>query len=280
MKIKIKADELLIKIRKEKPIIHHLTNWVTIYDCANITKMLGASPVMAHASEEVAEMAGIASALVLNIGTLTTGFVEAMKLAAKRANRKGIPVVLDVCGAGATKFRDRKSFQLLDSVRINILKGNVSEIARIAGRKIRTQGVDASYVAENGIELARKLAQKRKCTVVITGQEDIVTDEKETFLVRNGHPLMAHVVGTGCMATAVIGAFAAVEKNLSLAAVAGLTCYEIAAERAVERAQGPASFKERMFDCLYHLDPKDVRQFQRVYHSSRPFLKKKPGAER
>ena len=108
------ASDCLERVRKEKPLIHHLTNWVTIYDCANIVKVFGASPVMAHAREEVAEMAGIASALVLNIGTLTTDFVDAMILAGKSANQKGIPVVLDVCGAGATKFRDDKCFEILD----------------------------------------------------------------------------------------------------------------------------------------------------------------------
>jgi len=280
MKIKIKAGELLARVRKEKPVIHYLTNWVTIYDCANITKTLGASPVMAHAAEEVAEMAGIASSLVLNIGTLTSDLIVAMKLAAKSANKKGIPVILDVCGAGATKLRDQKCFELLNDVRIDILKGNVSEVARIAGKNVRTRGVDASDVGENWIELARKLARERKCTVVITGQEDIVTDGKVTYLIRNGHSLMPHVVGTGCMATSVIGTFAALEKDLVLAAAAGLTCYEIAAERAAKSAKGPASFKEKMFDCLYRLDPKTVGRLQKVYQPSGTFRQGNPGSDR
>src|SRR5512136_383683 len=137
------------KVRQEKPVVHHLTNWVTIYDCANIVKVFGASPVMAHAKEEVADMAGIASALVLNIGTLTLDFVEAMLLAAESANRKGIPVVLDVCGAGATKLRDDACFRILDEVRIDIIKGNASEIARIAGEDVHSRGVDATEVEKN-----------------------------------------------------------------------------------------------------------------------------------
>lgn len=132
-KIGIKAFDLLEKIKEEKPVVHHLTNWVTIYDCANIVKALGGSPVMAHAKEEVAQMSKIASALVLNIGTLTVDFIEAMKIAALSANEKGIPVVLDVCGAGATQLRDEKSFELLDEAKIDIIKGNSSEIARISG---------------------------------------------------------------------------------------------------------------------------------------------------
>lgn len=268
MKVKIKAGELLEKVRKEGPVIHHLTNWVTIYDCANVTKTLGASPVMAHAAEEVAEMAGIASALVLNIGTLTPEFVAAMKMAAKSANQKGIPVVLDACGAGATKLRDQKSFELLDEVKIDILKGNISEIARIAGQDVKTQGVDAAPVKGDRAELAVRLARERDCTVVMTGREDVVTDGKAVYLIRNGHALMSRVVGTGCMAASVIGTFAAVEKDLALAAAAGLVCFEIAAERAAQRAQGPASFKEKMFDALYGLDKKQVGRFQKVCRSS------------
>src|SRR5664279_6190504 len=140
----LQAYSLLEKVRQQKPVVHHLTNWVTIYDCAQVVKTLGASPVMAHAQEEVAEMAQIASALVLNIGTLTVDFVEAMKLAAQSANQKGIPVVLDVCGAGATTLRDQKCLELLNEGRVDVIKGNVSEVARIGGESVKTRGVDAA----------------------------------------------------------------------------------------------------------------------------------------
>ena len=262
--MKAAASDALERVRTEKPVIHHLTNWVTIYDCANIVKVFGASPVMAHAKEEVADMAGIASALVLNIGTLTTDFVDAMKLAAKSANRKGIPVVLDVCGAGATKFRDDKCFEILDEVKVDIIKGNASEIARIAGENVQTKGVDAASVEKNLQEVASGLAKQRSCTVVITGKEDIVTDRKKVMLVKNGHLMMANIVGTGCMATSVIGTFAAVEKDLVAASVAGLVCYEIAAEIAAKEAKGPGSFKERMFDAAFNLDAHTVNRMQRI----------------
>jgi hydroxyethylthiazole kinase len=256
--------DCLERVRTEKPIIHHLTNWVTIYDCANIVKVFGASPVMAHAREEVVEMAGIASALVLNIGTLTTDFVEAMILAGNSANRKGIPVVLDVCGAGATKFRDEKCFEILDKVRVSIIKGNSSEVARMAGESVSTRGVDASAVEKNLQQIARSLAEEKNCTVVITGKEDIVTDEKRVLLVRNGHAMMANIVGTGCMAASVIGTFAAVEKDYVSASTAGLVCYEIAAEIAAAQATGPGSFKERLFDAVYNLDGETVERMQRI----------------
>lgn len=262
--MKVNSSDCLDKVRAQKPVIHHLTNWVTIYDCANIVKVFGASPVMAHAREEVAEMAGIASALVLNIGTLTADFVESMILAAKAANRKGIPVVLDVCGAGATKFRDDSCFKILDEARVDIIKGNASEIARIAGEKVQTKGVDAVAVERDLQDVAGGLARKRGCTVVITGVEDIVSDEKRAVLVKNGHPMMANIVGTGCMAASVIGTFAAVEKDMVAASAAGLVCYEVAAEIAARDAKGPGSFKERMFDAAFNLDADTVNLMQRI----------------
>jgi hydroxyethylthiazole kinase len=263
-KTKIDAYSLLKRIREEKPVVHHLTNWVTIYDCANIVKVLGASPVMSHAKEEVAEMAKIASSLVLNIGTLTVDFIEAMKIAARSANEKGIPVLLDACGAGSTRLRDEKCLELLDETRIDIIKGNASEIARVSGEDVRTKGVDAAGVDKDLPEIARRLSQKRRCTVVITGREDIVANGKKLYLVKNGDPMLTHVVGTGCMSTSVIGAFAAVEQDYAYAATSGLVCFAIAAECAVKKSQGPATFKEKMFDCLYQLDKKTIAKMQKV----------------
>lgn len=255
---------ILEKVRTERPLVHHLTNWVTIYDCANVVKVFGASPVMAHAKEEVADMAKLASALVLNIGTLTPEFIESMKLAAKSANEKSIPVILDVCGAGATKLRDDKCIELLDQTKISVIKGNSSEVARIAGESVQTKGVDASEVEKDLIEVANSLALKRNCTVVITGKEDIISDGKKHYIVKNGHEMMSHIVGTGCMATSVIGTFAAVEPDLTKACAAGLCCYGIAAELAVEKSNGAGSFKERLFDAVYNLNKDQVEKMQKV----------------
>ena len=262
--IKLKVFSLLEKIRSESPVVHHLTNWVTIYDCAQVVKVLGASPVMAHAPEEVEEMVKLAAALVLNIGTLTVEMVEAMKLAAKSANAKGIPVILDVCGAGATSLRDRKCFELLDAARIDLIKGNASEVARISGAAVRTKGVDSTEVALDLEEVAQSLALHRQCTVVITGPEDLVVDGSRRFVVKNGHPLMARVVGTGCMAASVIGTFAAVEPDLVIAAAAGLVCFNVAAEVAAELAPGPGTFKVKLFDCLDGLDEQILAERRRV----------------
>jgi hydroxyethylthiazole kinase len=257
--VSLKPWEILARLRERQPVVHHLTNWVTIYDCANVVKVLGASPVMAHAREEVAQMTGLASSLVLNIGTLTLDFVEAMLVAAQAANARGIPVILDACGAGATTFRDEASLRLLHEARIDILKGNASEIARLSGAQVQTKGVDATRVDLDLRQLAQALARKRQSVVVITGAEDIVASPEALYLVQNGHPLMAHVVGTGCMATSVIGAFAAVEPDLAAAAAAALVCFGVAAEVAAQTASGPGSFKEKLFDALFHLDDATIQ---------------------
>ena len=262
--MQIAAYDLLEQVRRQRPLVHHLTNWVTIYDCAQVVKTLGASPVMAHAPEEVEEMTGLASALVLNIGTLTVDLVEAMKLAARRANQKGIPVVLDACGAGATAMRDRKCIELLNAAKIDIIKGNASEIARVSGEAVQTRGVDAAEVAGNLESMARKLAQSRKATVVVTGEEDVVVGGHALYRARNGHPLMTRVVGTGCMAASVIGAFAAVEPDAALAAACALSCFGVAGELAAERAAGPASFKQFLFDELYKLDRETMAKRQKL----------------
>jgi hydroxyethylthiazole kinase len=257
--------ELLERVHREHPVVHHLTNWVTIYDCANIVKVFGGSPVMAHAPEEVAEMTSLASSLVLNIGTLTVDFVEAMKLAARSANMKGIPIVLDAVGVGATQFRDRKAIYLLDSAHIDILKGNASEIARIAGKNVRTRGVDAGTVSDDIAELASGLAKSRNSVVAVTGKIDVVAGPSGILKVHNGHGMLTHVVGTGCMAASVIGTFAAVgREDLTFAVAAALSCYGIAAEIAAEKSDGPGSFKERLFDAAYKLDRKTVEQMQRI----------------
>jgi hydroxyethylthiazole kinase len=258
------TGRLLDEVRRQAPVVHHLTNWVTIYDCAQIVKTFGASPVMAHAPEEVEEMVGIASALVLNIGTLTVDLVESMKKAARRANARGIPVVLDACGAGATRLRDQKCQELLEAAHVDVVKGNASEVARLAGEAVTTRGVDASEVSKSLVEVARGLARARRCTVVITGAEDVVSDGEATLLVQNGHPLMGRVVGTGCMAASVIGTFAAVGSDRAQAAAAGLACYEIAAEQAARACGGPGTFKEALFDAVARLDAPTVEALQRV----------------
>ncbi|MFH1471253.1 MAG: hydroxyethylthiazole kinase [Candidatus Micrarchaeota archaeon] len=257
----------LEKVREKRPLIHHITNWVTIYDCANITRTFGALPVMAHASEEVSEMAGIASALVLNIGTLDSSIIDSMLLAGKSANKKGIPVVLDAVGAGATSFRTSKMKELLSSIRVDILKGNPGEIGTIAGVGAEVRGVESISVSKEPKAIAKELANKLGSTVVITGKEDFVSDGKRTHAIQNGHELMGKLVGTGCMATSVIGCFASIEKDYAKASSAALACFGVAGEIAAEKSEGTGSFKERFFDAAYSLDEKAIARMARVIES-------------
>jgi len=220
---------------------------------------------MAHASEEAADMASIASALVLNIGTLTIDFIDSMIQAARAANLKGIPVVLDVCGAGATRLRDEMCFRLMEEAGISVIKGNASEIARIAGENVATKGVDSGTIESDPAVLAADLAVRRNCVVVVTGKEDIVTDGKKCYRVANGHEMMSRVVGTGCMAASAMGTFAAVAPEaLPEACAAGLCCFEIAAELAVSDGAGPGSFMHRLHDRVYSLTAGEVDEMQRV----------------
>ncbi len=263
--IQMNVYSCLEQVREKQPLVHHLTNWVTIFDCAQVVKSFGASPVMAHAIEEVADMASLASSLVLNIGTLTPEFIDSMKKAALAANAKSIPVVLDVCGAGATKLRDDMCFKLLNETRISIIKGNASEIARIAGEQVNTKGVDSGEVESDLKSIAAKLAESRECIVVVTGKEDIISDGVNCIKVKNGHEVMGRVVGTGCMAASVIGTFAgAVPGNLIEAAAAGLCCFEVAAELAVKNGAGPGTFTGKLFDEVYLLDKSKIEAMQKV----------------
>jgi hydroxyethylthiazole kinase len=173
-------------------------------------------------------------------------------------------VVLDAVGVGATRLRDLKASEILDTVRIDVIKGNASEIARLAGEKVITRGVESTEFEADLIAVAEKLAFERSATVVITGKEDVIAGGKQVFLVKNGHALMGSIVGTGCMAASVIGAFAAVEPNHARAAAAALSCYGIAGEIAASQSKGPGSFKENFYDAVYNLDRDAVKKMSRV----------------
>jgi hydroxyethylthiazole kinase len=251
-------------IRETKPLIHHITNWVTIYDCANITRVFGALPVMAHAPEECADMTGISSALVLNIGTLTSELIEAMLLSAATANEKGIPVVLDAVGVGATKFRDEMAAKLLDSIHIDIIKGNYSEIAKLAGEAAETKGVEATSINANPEKVAKEFAKTRFSVVVMTGKEDIISDGKKIFIVKNGHERMGSIVGTGCMAASVIGSFASVNPDYCEAAKDALVYFGVAGELAAEKSRGPGSFKVNLYDEVFDLTDEKAESMAKV----------------
>lgn len=245
-------------------MVHHITNYVTVNDCANITMCIGASPVMAEAGEEVAEMVSLAGSLVLNIGTLNGEQVETMLIAGREANRLNIPIVLDPVGAGATRYRTETAHRLLKELRISVLKGNAGEIGVLAGTGGTVRGVDSIGVIGRPVEVCREYARTLDAVVVMSGPTDIVTDGERTVLVDNGHEMMSSISGTGCMASSIVGAFSAVSKDHVLASVAGLVSFGIAGERAAKKCNGPGSFKNALFDAVSALGPEDVRAEARV----------------
>jgi hydroxyethylthiazole kinase len=261
------AYSILRRVRERKPLVHHITNWVTIYDCANIVRSFGALPVMAHAVEEVEEMVGIAGALVLNIGTLTPELIDSMVVAGKAAKKKKIPIILDAVGVGATKLRTESAQRIIREVQVDIIKGNSAEIGVLAGAQAEVKGVEAMSLKGNPVEIAKSLAKKTGSVVAMTGKQDIITDGKKTFLCDNGHAMMGSIVGTGCMAASVIGAFCAVEKDYVKAAAAALACFGIAGELAAKKAKGPGTFKEQFYDEAYNLDEKKVKSMTRISSS-------------
>jgi hydroxyethylthiazole kinase len=255
---------LLAAVRSHRPLVHHITNSVTINDCANITISAGAAPVMAEAPEEVAEMVSAAGALVLNIGTLSQGQVDAMLIAGRRANVLGIPVILDPVGAGATRFRTETAWRLLDSLDVAVLKGNAGEIGVLAGTGGSVRGVDSGGIAGDPVETVRECVRATGTVVAMTGDVDVIADKRRVFQVRNGNPMMDHLSGTGCMAASVTGAFAAIADDYAVSSAAALAAFGLAGERAAAGARGPYSFRTALFDELSVLTPGDLAEHARL----------------
>lgn len=253
-----RAAEALRRIRERRPLVHQITNLVVMNPTANATLAVGASPVMAHAHPEVADMVGLAGALVLNPGTLEPYWVESMLLAGRRANELGVPVILDPVGAGATPYRTETNLMLLSELAIAVLRGNAGEIGALTGAGGVVRGVDSVEGVTDPLQVAAAGALRWNTTVAITGPRDVLSDGTRAVGVDNGHPLLSMVTGTGCMATAMIGAFAAVEEDRLVAAASALSVYGLAAERAAETAQGPGTFQAALFDSLYNLTAEDV----------------------
>ncbi len=256
----------LNEIREKTPLIHNITNYVVMNTTANALLSLGASPVMAHAVEEAEEMAGIASALVLNIGTLSEKWIEAMLLAGKAARQNGTPVILDPVGAGATGLRTDTAVKIIHEAQPGIVRGNASEILALAQSEMKTKGVDSTASAESALETAQEFAAKTGCAVAISGKVDyIVSDDGEQVLeVHNGSPLMGRITGTGCMATAISGAFSAVDNQPFRAAASGMIAMGVAGEMAAEHASAPGSFQTAFLDALYHLSENEINKRARL----------------
>lgn len=253
------AAAALAQVRCERPLIHIITNFVTMNDVANTTLALGARPIMAHALEEVEEVACAARALVLNLGTPSRERVEAMLRAGQAANACAHPVVLDPVGVGASAFRRDAIWQLLGALRVTILRGNAGEIGTLAGVAGAQSGVDASGAQFEPLSLVRLLAIRQRAVVILTGATDFVSDGARQAAVDNGHPRLAEISGAGDMLDAAIGAAAAVEPDALLAAASALLWFGIAAEQAAQGARGNGSFRVALLDALNNLDPAAIQ---------------------
>ena len=252
----ISAGATLRAMRERKPLVHQITNYVVMNETANATLAIGALPVMAHAGEEVEEMARLASSLVLNIGTLSGPWVEAMLLAGRTASARRIPVVLDPVGAGATEFRTATARRILDLVDVTVLRGNPGEVATLVGAEAEVRGVESMGAGVEASELARAAARGLGVIAAVTGPVDHVSDGERVLAVANGHELLAAVTGTGCMSSALTGCFLAAKPDAPLEAAAeALAAFGVAAEDAAVGAAGPGTFHVRLYDALYALDP-------------------------
>ena len=242
-------------LRERKPLVHNITNYVVMNETANAILALGALPVMAHAAEEVAEMVGLAGALVLNIGTLSEAWIEAMLLAGKAANERGVPVVLDPVGAGATSYRTTTARRLLDEIDVAVLRGNAGEVATLVGVEAEVRGVESVGAGGDPAELADAAARTLGLVASVTGPVDHVSDGEHSAAVANGHELLASITGTGCMSTAITGCFLAGKDDPFDAAVEALVAFGVAGEDAAAGARGPGSFHVALYDTLAGLDP-------------------------
>ncbi|MDR2915888.1 MAG: hydroxyethylthiazole kinase [Tannerella sp.] len=250
----------LILVREKSPLIHNITNYVVMNNTANALLAIGASPVMAHSVDEVAEMTGIASALVINIGTLDAAWVDAMLIAGKKALEKQIPVIFDPVGAGATAYRTMVSWKIIEECKPSIIRGNASEIIALCNSGVQTKGVDATENSDSAIEPAKILARRTNAVVVVSGETDYITDGMNVERVENGSTLMPRVTGMGCTATALVAAFAAINPCMLSAATHAMAIMGIAGEVAASKSKGNGSLQVNFLDELCVMDGETIRK--------------------
>jgi hydroxyethylthiazole kinase len=250
----------LEEVRRQGPLVHNITNYVAMNLTANALLAVGASPIMAHAPEEVEDLVNIAAALVINIGTLSGPWVQSMLKAALQAEKKGIPIIYDPVGAGATPFRTRTIIELIQAVPPTILRGNASEILAVADDNAKTKGVDSTATTDTALNCARVLCNQIKCVVCVSGETDYIVAKKSVTMIKNGHALMPKITGLGCTASALCAAFAAVNPDYFAATIAAMAVMGIAGEIAAEKSKGPASMQVLFLDALFNLTGEEIGQ--------------------
>ncbi len=258
------AAKNLAAVREKKPLIHNITNYVVMNYTANALLAMGASPVMAHAQNEVEDMASFAGALVINIGTLEDDWITSMMKAGKKASELNTPIILDPVGSGATALRTNAAKTIIAEARLSVIRGNASEILSLRHADSKTKGVDSIHSVDEAAKTATVLARELNTALAITGPVDLVTDGERVVRVSNGHPLMGYVTGTGCTATTTIGAFLAVDDDPVSATATALAFFGLAGEVAGQKAEAPGSFMIGMLDALYTITPEDLKAGSKI----------------
>lgn len=255
--LSVQPGAALAQMRAARPLVHNITNYVVMGWTANVLLAAGAAPAMIHAEEEAGEFAAIASALVVNIGTISQPWLNGMLAATSGANAAGKPWILDPVGGGATAFR-REAVATLLLERPAVVRGNASEILAAAGSAATGRGVDAADEADAAVDACRSLALRTGAVVVASGAVDVVADGERLVRISNGTPMLAGVTGTGCAATALIGAFLGAGVPAFEAAAAGMALLGIAGEIAADGSPGPGTFAVRLLDALAATTPADI----------------------
>jgi len=261
-----KTIEILREIRKRHPLVHHITNFVVMNSTANVTLAIGASPILAHAHEEMEAMSAVTSVLNLNIGTLTPYWINSMVMAGKIAGKRGIPIILDPVGSGATPLRTEAVKRILSGVPVTVIRGNASEVMSLFTREdeIKIRGVDSLETVDTVRHGAHHLAKELKKVIAVTGSVDFVTDGERAVEIHNGDSMFSLVTGTGCAATTAISCFCAVEPDSLVATACALSYYGLAGEEAARVSKGPGSFQVALYDALYNLSEETMMDKLRI----------------
>ncbi len=252
------AGEILGRIRDHRPVVHSITNYVVMNSTANVLLAMGASPIMAHAAQEMEDIAAISNSLVVNIGTLSETWIESMDRACHLAVVRGKPFVLDPVGSGATRLRTDTACNLAKASPPTVIRGNASEILSLSPQGGVTRGVDSIHSMEDAVDAARIIARSLGTVIAVTGERDLVTDGDRSLIVSGGHCLMGYVTGTGCAASVIVGAFLAEEEDAVIASASALAFFKLAGERASAEADAPGTFWVKVLDALYTISPEDL----------------------
>ncbi len=256
--MEFRPSEYMLKVREVHPLVYHITNYVTVNDCANVCICAGGSPIMSDSAYEAKEMAVAADALVLNNGTVNEMTLESMKIAGAVARKAGKPIILDPVGIGATKYRTKIVKNLISSIRPSIIKSNMGEMSTIVGCKGTVRGVDSVSSCKDLADHMMAFAKENRCILMSTGPTDYVTDGRILFELSNGVPMLENVSGTGCSVTTMVGVYIGACGPSIESAAAAISAFNIAAEDAVEHCSGPGTFKPALLDSLYALKPEDL----------------------